>query len=148
MPHFLVDHGFADLGRVTLCRAPFWADNLCALDLVVPFAYRDRFGGSQALPALGEKGGSVPDSPFELPCPSFTFDPVRIEITSPGMLADSRRFYAVDFVEADRGRSDIYGDTDHLDARKAAVFSADDGALPVLDLAATAPGEIPTGTLP
>ena len=89
----------------------------------------------------------MPDSPFELPCPAFTFDPVRIEITSPGTLRDGRRFYTVDFVEADGGRSDIYSGADPLEAREAAVFCADGGALPVLDLVATLPGEIPTGTL-
>lgn len=46
----------------------------------------------------------MPDSPSEQTCPAFTFDPVRIEITSLGTLRDGRRFHAVDFVEADGGR--------------------------------------------
>ncbi len=69
----------------------------------------------------------MPDSPSELPCPSSTFDPVRIEITLRGTLPDGQRYFAVDFVEADGGRSDIYGGTDHIEARAAAVFCADDG---------------------
>lgn len=86
---------------------------------------------------------------FEPSCPSPTFDPVRIEITSPGTLRDGRRYYAVDFVEADGGRSDIYGGPDYDEARDAAVFCADGGdtTLPVLDLAGPLPSEIPVGTI-
>ena len=78
---------------------------------------------------------------------SPTFDPVRIEITSPGTTRDGRRFYAVDFVEADGGRSDIYSGHDPEEARAAAIWCSDEGTLPVLDLMAAVPGEIPAGTI-
>lgn len=73
---------------------------------------------------------------------SSTFDPVRVEITSPGT-QHGRQFYVVDFVEADGGRADIYMGLDPVEARAAAVFCAEYGLLPVLDLAAA----IPTGTV-
>lgn len=79
-----------------------------------------------------------------------TFDPVRVEITSPGTLRDGQRFYTVDFVETDGGRACMWDGTDPAEARQAARECADDGkggTLPVLDLATTVPGEIATGTV-
>ena len=88
----------------------------------------------------------MPDRTSELPCPAFTFDPVRVEITSPGT-QHGRPFYVVDFVETNGGRSDIYMGLDPVEARAAAIFCADDGLLPAFDLTGAEPVEILTGTL-
>ncbi len=74
------------------------------------------------------------------------FDPVRVEITSPGT-QHGRPFYIVDFVEADGGRSDIYMGVDSVEAFAVAIFCGDDGLLPVLDLTGAEPVEIPTGAI-
>lgn len=74
------------------------------------------------------------------------FDPVRVEITSPGTQG-GRPFYVVDFVEADGGRSDIYMGLDHAEAQASAVWCADEGLLPVLDMTSAEPVEIHTGTV-
>ena len=74
------------------------------------------------------------------------FDPVRIEITSPGK-QNGWPFYIVDFVEADGGRSDIYMGTDYAEAREAASWCADDGLLPVVDMIGAEPVEIYGGTI-
>ncbi len=74
------------------------------------------------------------------------FDPVRVEITSPGT-QHGLPFYVVDFVEADGGRSDIYMGTDPVEAREAATWCSDDGLLPVFDMTSADPVEIPTGTI-
>lgn len=84
----------------------------------------------------------MPEAPPSL----STFNPVRVEITSPGT-QHGRPFYMVDFVELNGSRSDIYMGLDHAEARAAAIFCSDEGALPVLDLTANAPGEIATGTV-
>ena len=62
-------------------------------------------------------------------------------------MKDGRRFYEVDFVEADGGRSDIYSGPDPVEARAAAVWCSDDGLLPVLDMTGAEPVEIPTGAV-
>ncbi len=60
------------------------------------------------------------------------FNPVRVEITSPGTQG-GRPFYVVDFVEANGGRSDIYMGLNHAEAKEAARDCA--GAeMPVVDL--------------
>ena len=81
-----------------------------------------------------------------IPLHPKSFDPVRVEITSPGTQG-GRPFYVVDFVEADGGRSDIYMGTDSAEAREAAVWCADDGLLPVLDMTGAEPVEVPTGSV-
>ena len=63
------------------------------------------------------------------------FDPVWVEITSPGTQG-GRPFYVVDFVEADGGRADIYMGTDHAEAQEAARDCAG-GDMPVVDLVGT-----------
>ncbi len=61
---------------------------------------------------------------------------VWIELTSPGMYRDGRRFYAVDIVEAD-GVSCMWCGPDLEEAWRAARECADDGEgrmVPVRDL--------------
>ena len=61
------------------------------------------------------------------------FDPVRIEITSPGASKNGRRFYEVDFVEADGFRSGMWSGTDVSKALEAAAHCAN-GEMPIVDL--------------
>ncbi|RYC29305.1 hypothetical protein D3273_24655 [Lichenibacterium minor] len=60
------------------------------------------------------------------------FDPVRVEITSPGT-QHGRPFYVVDFVEADGGRAGMWDGTDIVEAMEAAADCAG-GEMPVVDL--------------
>lgn len=62
-------------------------------------------------------------------------DPVRVEITSPGTQG-GRRFYVVDFVEADGGRSCMWDGTDFDEAHDADRDCAG-GGMPVVDLVGT-----------
>ncbi len=59
------------------------------------------------------------------------FDPIRIEITSPGTQG-GRRFYFVDYVESNGGRAGMWSGFDFDEARQAAHECAG-GEMPVVD---------------
>ncbi len=87
-----------------------------------------------------------------MPEPTYlfsAFDPVRVEMTSPGT-QDGQPFYVVDFVEADGARAGMWDGLDLDEARQAARECGDcgDGAtLPVLDLTGSESVEMYAGTL-
>lgn len=61
------------------------------------------------------------------------FDPVRVEVFSPGTLKTGERYYLVDYVEADGCRSGMWDGTDIVAALEAADHCAG-GEMPILDL--------------
>jgi len=65
--------------------------------------------------------------------PKPTFDPIRVELTSPGTVADGRRIYFVDYVEADGCRSCMCSGHSYAEGIEAARECAA-GEMPVLDL--------------
>ncbi len=75
-----------------------------------------------------------------------TFDPVRVELTSPGT-QDGRPFYIVDYVEADGCRAGMWDGPDLDEARQAARECGEGGDFPVMDMTGAEPVEIPTGAV-
>ena len=62
-----------------------------------------------------------------------SFDPIRVEVSSPGTLRTGEPYYLVDYVEADGCRSGMWDGTDILEALEAAAHCAN-GEMPVVDL--------------
>lgn len=74
-----------------------------------------------------------------------SFDPVLVEITSPGTLRDGRRLYTVDYAEADGEGSVLWGGHDLAEAWRVAREIGAEDSLPVVDLTDAEATEIPVG---
>ncbi len=61
------------------------------------------------------------------------FDPIRVEVSSPGTLKTGEPYYLVDYVEADGCRSIMWDGTNSATALEAAADCAG-GKMPILDL--------------
>ena len=74
-----------------------------------------------------------------------TFDPARVELSSPGTQR-GLPFYVVDLVEVDGGRACMWAGTDRGEALAAAI-DCTEGGLVAIDLTGTAPRPLQTGTM-
>ncbi len=68
-----------------------------------------------------------------------SFNPVRVELASPGTTKNGRTFYTIDYAEVDGEGSTIWGGADLEEARKVAREIGMEDRLPVLDLTLNEP---------